>query len=100
MTTVEEMVEKVEDLYGRAGRVRVMDRGMTSEANLQWLRNGGRRYLVATPRSELKKWGAELVARQGWKEVRDGLEVKLCEGPEGEETLPRRLRAPLEVTGM
>jgi len=86
VTTVEEIVEKIEGLYGRAGRVWVMDRGMTSAANLQWLRSGGRRYLVATPRSELKKWAAELLAKQGWKEVREGLEVKLCEGPGGDET--------------
>ena len=33
----------------------VMDRGMTSEDNLEWLRETGRRYLVGTPKSELKK---------------------------------------------
>lgn len=86
VTTVEEIVEKMEERYGKAGRVWVMDRGMTSEHNLQWLREGGRRYLVGTPRSEMKKWGRELVEREGWEKVRDGLEVKLCKGPEGTET--------------
>jgi hypothetical protein len=55
VTTVEEIVETIEELYGKAGRVWVMDRGMTSEDNLEWLRAGGRRYLVGTPRSEMKK---------------------------------------------
>ena len=71
--------------YGQAGRVWVMDRGMVSEANLEWLREGRRRYLVGTPRSELKKWERELVDREGWQDVRDGLEVKICPGPDGEE---------------
>lgn len=86
VTTVEEIVEKMEERYGRAGRVWVMDRGMTSEHNLEWLREGGRRYLVGTPRSEMKKWERELIEREGWEKVREGLEVKLCKGPEGAET--------------
>jgi transposase len=85
VTTVEEIVEEMETRYGKAGRVWVMDRGMVSEDNLQWLREGRRRYLVGTPRSELKKWERELVDREGWQDVRDGLEVKICPGPEGEE---------------
>lgn len=85
VTTVEEIVEEMEARYGKAGRVWVMDRGMVSEDNLQWLREGQRRYLVGTPRSELKKWERELVDREGWQDVRDGLEVKICPGPEGEE---------------
>ncbi len=36
-------------------RICVMDRGMTSDDNLEWLRDTGRRYLVGTPKSELKK---------------------------------------------
>lgn len=86
VTTVEEVVEKMEERYGKAQRVWVMDRGMTSEHNLQWLREGGRSYLVGTPRSEMKKWHRELVDRGGWKAVRDTLEVKLCKGPDGAET--------------
>jgi len=85
VTTVEEIVEEMEERYGKAGRVWVMDRGMVSEDNLKWLREGGRRYLVGTPKSELKKWERELVDQRGWKDVRDGLEVKICPGPDGEE---------------
>lgn len=86
VTTVEEIVEEMEARYGKAGRVWVMDRGMTSEHNLQWLREGGRRYLVGTPKSEMKKWERELVDREGWANLREGVEVKLCKGPEGPET--------------
>jgi transposase len=85
VTTVEEIVEAMEERYGTASRVWVMDRGMTSEANLEWLREGGRKYLVGTPRSELRKWERELVAQNGWDKVRDGLEVKICKGPEHDE---------------
>jgi len=86
VTTVEEIVEKMEERHGRAGRVWVMDRGMTSESNLEWLREGGRKYLVGTPKSEMRKWQRELVDREGWKQIREGLEVKLCKGPDGPET--------------
>jgi transposase len=33
----------------------------------------------------MKKWERELIEREGWEKVRDGLEVKLCKGPEGTE---------------
>jgi transposase len=85
VTTVEEIVETMEARYGTAQRVWVMDRGMVSESNLAWLREGERKYLVGTPRSELRKWERELVEKEGWNEVRDGLEVKICEAPDGPE---------------
>lgn len=86
VTTVEEIVEEMERRYGKAGRVWVMDRGMVSENNLEFLREGGRRYLVGTPRTEMKRWARELSASEGWKQVREGLEVKQCAGPDGTET--------------
>lgn len=81
VTTVEDVVEAMEARYGRAKRVWVMDRGMTSEDNLEWLREGGRQYLVGTPKSELHKWEVELKEDAGWEQVREGLEVKICEWP-------------------
>lgn len=86
VTTVEEIVETMERRYGRADRVWVMDRGMTSEENLEWLREGGRKYLVGTPKSELRKWELDLVEERGWKKIRPGLDVKLCDGPDGRES--------------
>src|SRR5690606_17703560 len=58
---------------------------MASEADLEWVRAGGRRYLVGTPRGELRKWERELVDERGWDKVRAGLEVKICSGPDGNE---------------
>lgn len=84
VTTVEEIVEKVEGQYGRANRIWVMDRGMISEENLRFLRAEGRRYIVGTAKSQLKRFERELLS-EGWQEVESGLEVKLCRGEEGEE---------------
>ncbi len=57
VTTVKEIVEAMEARYGLAQRIRVMDRGMTSEDNFDWPRETGRRYLVGTPNSGLKAVG-------------------------------------------
>jgi hypothetical protein len=86
VTTVEEIVETMEARYGLAQRIWVMDRGMTSEDNLTWLREGGRRYLVGTPKSELRKWARQIADAQDWQAVRDGIEAKSCAGPDGQET--------------
>src|SRR3989441_6610385 len=86
VTTVEEIVEAMEARYGLAQRIWVMDRGMTSEDNVEWLRETGRRYLVGTPKSELKKWAGPLADARDWRAVRDGIEAKQCVGPDGLET--------------
>jgi transposase len=86
VTTVEEIVETMEARYGLAQRIWVMDRGMTSEENLEWLRQTQRRYLVGTPKSELRKWARRLAETQDWHAVRDGVEAKQCLGPDGRET--------------
>lgn len=83
-TTVEEIVEMIESRYGKAERIWVMDRGMTSEENIAYLRSGGRRYILGTPKSELKKFEMELVGGN-WTDIREGLEVKLCPCEGGEE---------------
>ncbi len=85
VTTVEDIVEKIEAQYGAAGRIWVMDRGMISEENLEYLRSGGRRYIVGTPKSQLRRFEQELL-RGDWQEVREGLEVKLCPSPDGRES--------------
>ena len=86
VTTVEEIVETMEARYGLAQRIWVMDRGMTSEDNLEWLRETGRRYLVGTPKSELKKWAGAIAEARDWHAVRDGIEAKQGVGPDGVET--------------
>jgi transposase len=86
VTTVEEIVETMETRYGMAQRIWVMDRGMTSADNLEWLRERGRRYLVGTPKSALKQWAGALAEARDWQAVRDGIEAKQCVGPDGLET--------------
>lgn len=84
-TTFEEIVTAMEARYGRADRIWVVDRGMVSEDHLEFLREGGRRYLVGTPKSQLKRFERALLA-QDWETVREGLEVKKCPSPDGRET--------------
>jgi transposase len=86
VTTVEEIVTAMEERHGAAERIWVMDRGMVSEENLEWLRGGKRRYLVGTPKGELRRFAAALVDKREWMEVREGLSVKLCPSPDGQET--------------
>ena len=86
VTTVEEIVETMEARYGRAQRVWVMDRGMSSAENVAWLQSTERRYLIGANKSELKKLAAQLANARDWRQVRDGVEAKVCIGPEGMET--------------
>jgi transposase len=83
-TTLEEIVAHMEELYGRAGRVWVMDRGLASEKNVRFLRAGGRRYLLGTAKNCLRKFERELLS-EDWKQVHEGLEVRLVPAPDGEE---------------
>jgi transposase len=86
VTTVEEIVDTMEARYGIAQRVWVMDRGMSSAENVAWLQETGRRYLIGAPKSELKKWSGEIADARDWQSVRDGVEAKVCRGPDGTET--------------
>jgi len=85
-TTVEEVIEKMESLYGKSDRVWIMDRGMASVENLELLAEGERRYIIGTPRKTLKRFEQELLSKD-WKQVHEGLEVKLCPSPSGEDEL-------------
>lgn len=84
VTTVEEMVVKMEEKYGQAKRIWVVDRGMVSEDNLQFMRERGAHYLVGTPRSMLRKFEQELLEKD-WQEVQHGVEVKLCKNSDNKE---------------
>jgi hypothetical protein len=86
VTTVEEIVETMEARYGIAERVWVMDRGMMSAENVEWLQETGHRYLLGTAKSELKRWSREIAEERDWQQVHEGVEAKLCPGPQGSET--------------
>jgi transposase len=85
VTTLQEIVETMERRYGRADRIWVVDRGMVSAENIEFLQQNGRRYIVGTPKSMLKQFERELLT-ENWHTVREGLEVKLCSAPDGQET--------------
>jgi len=84
VTTLQDVVEKVERSYGKANRIWVLDRGMISQENMEFLKEGGRRYIVGTPRGMLKGFERELL-RDDWESVQEGLEAKLCASPNGQE---------------
>jgi transposase len=85
--TLQTIVATMEARHGVLGRVWIADRGMASAENLAWLRESGRRYIIGTPKSELKTFGSELGCRDGWRTVREGVEVKLARHPETDETV-------------
>ena len=84
-TTVEAIVETMERRYGRADRIWVMDRGMISQENIEFLKEGKRRYIIGTPKAMLKNFAVQ-IASDGWNIVHEGLEVKRCPSPDGDET--------------
>lgn len=85
--TLQTIVATMEARHGMLGRVWIADRGMASKENLAWLRATGRRYIIGAPKSELKKFADALAAATGWREVREGVKVKLARCPETGETV-------------
>ena len=83
VTTVKEIVAKMEDRFGKAQRVWVMDRGMVSEANLSMLRERKALYLVGTPKSQLRAHEAALAEKENWVEVQPGVEARMVSHPDG-----------------
>ena len=83
VTTVEDIVRVMEDKYGQAKRIWVMDRGMVSEKNIEFLRGRNARYIVGTPKAQLREFEAALLEDKDWKQVRPDVEVKLLPHPDG-----------------
>jgi transposase len=86
VTTVKQIVENMEERFGKVNRVWVMDRGMVSGENIAWLNSTKRRYVVGTARAELKRWAKPLADKTDWRQIREDVEVKICRGPDGRET--------------
>jgi transposase len=84
VTTVEEIVTKMESRYGRSNRIWVMDRGMISEDNITFLKQEDRRYIVGSSKAMLKKFEQQLL-EEDWRSVRAGVEVKLCTSPDDDD---------------
>jgi transposase len=85
VTTLEEIMTLMEEKYGKANRVWVTDRGIVSEENLEFLRDRNARYLVGTPKSQLRQHEADLLDASGWQSIREGLDVKLVAAPDGQQ---------------
>ena len=83
-TTLKDFLKKIEDQYGKAQRIWVMDRGIPTEEVLEQMRGSDPPvyYLVGTPKARLKKFEAEFLG-QPWENVREGVDVKL-QSQEGE----------------
>lgn len=92
LQTVEKIVSDVETSFGKTGRVWVMDRGMISRESLAFLKQEGRRYVLATRRGELARFQDELRGG-GWQGLpqRPEVAVKLLER-QGEQYLLARSR--------
>jgi transposase len=86
VTTVQQIVESMEDRFGKVNRIWVMDRGMVSAANIAWLSSTGRRYVIGSARSELGRFAKQIAEKADWHQIREDIEVKICRGPEGSET--------------
>jgi len=84
VTTLPEIVDMMESKYGKVRRLWVMDRGMVSEENLESLRKRKTSYLVGTSKAMLKRYEKEII-QEGWRKVRNDVEVKLLNSPEGSE---------------
>jgi transposase len=86
VTTVQQIVSGMEARFGKANRVWVMDRGMVSQENVAWLNQTGRRYVIGTPKAELKRFAKQIEDSADWRQIREDVEVKLCRSPDGDET--------------
>ena len=73
-----QIVETMEARFGKARRVWVLDRGIASQKNLDFLRERNQSFLVGTPRSRLGEFDGELCTRD-WRHVRPHVEVKSVE---------------------
>lgn len=84
VTTVGNRVRKMEERFGKAQRVWVMDRGMVSEANIAMLRERKALYVVGTPKSQLRAYEADLAEKEGWVKVQHEVEARLVAHPDGD----------------
>jgi transposase len=84
VTTVEEIITVMEEKYGQAQRIWVLDRGMVSEENIEFLRARQAYYVVGTPKAQLRQFEAALLEERDWQQVRPDVEVKRLTHPDGQ----------------
>ena len=76
--TLRPFLDHIEQTYGKARRVWVMDRGIPTEATLQEMRERSISYLVGTPKGRINKHEKQWLTLP-WRQVRDSVQVKLYE---------------------
>jgi transposase len=77
-TTLRSFLRKIEEQYGKAERIWLMDRGIPTEEVLAEMRSSDPPifYLVGTPKGRLSKLEEDLLERP-WQSVRPGVELKV-----------------------
>src|SRR6266496_571748 len=77
-TTLKGALKQIEELYGKAERIWVMDRGIPTEEVLAHMRKSDPPifYLVGTPKGRLSRYEKKLLELP-WEQVRPGVQVKL-----------------------
>ena len=77
-TTLKGFLEKIEQLYGKANRVWVMDRGIPTEEVIEQMQQSDPKiyYLVGTPKGRLSRLEEQLV-KLPWEQARPSVRVKL-----------------------
>ena len=77
-TTLPDFLRKIEEQYGKAERIWVMDRGIPTDDSLAQMRRADppMHYLVGTPKGRLSALEKALLG-QPWQKVREGVDVKL-----------------------
>ena len=74
-TTLGDFLDRIEQRYGHANRIWVMDRGIPTEDSLSKMRSMGASYLVGTPKGRLSKLEQAFLDRP-WAVVREGVQAK------------------------
>ena len=78
--TLRGFIDKIQEQYGKAKRIWMMDRGIPTEEVLAWMRESDPpiKYIVGTPKGRLTKLEARLVD-EPWRKAREGVRVKLLD---------------------
>jgi transposase len=81
-TTLSDFLKKIEQQYGQARRIWIMDRGVPTEATLTEMKTSTPvvSYLVGTPRGRLSKLEKAFLALP-WEKAQESVEVKLLPQP-------------------
>jgi transposase len=76
--TLDEFLKKIEEQYGKANRIWIMDRGIPTEETIEKMKNSDPpvSYLVGTPKGRLTKLEKRFL-KSSWEKVWDGVNVKL-----------------------